>query len=326
MTNTLPIQEWLNVIKDEYLAGMVKDGGSSIKFAVPVREDLGGLLKDALTGLASKLGYQVVSVDSSKTRVHLPQEIFFSIAEQIDWRTLARQVLLQLSKNANYSTDTIDPKTDSPIMRAIGDANSVEESMIALHLRPRLFEGISFNTNMSRDFRVAMTHLCLTEMGNTVQKQEAIPLLEWLTGNNRRVSSVRRYSIYNSIVRTNAKYFFQSLLYWVRFVGYSGTVVLLNNSRVTLRQNPRDGLLFYSRPAVLDHYELLREFVDGTDHLEGLLMVVLPSNDFLDTEYSRANKGLGAYDALKGRIADEIRDRSQANPLSALVRLADTAA
>ena len=101
-----------------------------------------------------------------------------------------------------------------------------------------------------------MTHLCLTEIGGAGQNQEAVPLIEWLTGGSRRVSSVRAYSIYNSIVRTNARHFVESLLYWVRFVGYSGTVVILNNSRVTLRQNPRDGRRFYSRSAVMDHYEL----------------------------------------------------------------------
>ncbi len=323
MTNTLPIQEWLNVIKDEYLDGLVKDGGTSIKFAVPVREYLGPLLKEVFTATASNLGYQVLSVNSGETKVHMPQEIFFRIAEQVDWRMLARRMLLQLCP-AYYSTDTIDPQTEAPIIAAIGAANALDESEIALALTRAVSRDIAQNAKMSRDFRVAMTHLCLTEIGGAGQNQEAIPLLEWLTGVNRRVSNVKSYSIYNSITRTNAKYLFESLLYWIRFVGYTGTVVLLNNSRVTLRQNPRDGLLFYSRPAVLDHYELLREFIDGTDRLEGLLMVVLPSSAFLDDDNSRSNKGFGIYDALKGRISDEVRDRSQGNPLSTLVRLADT--
>ena len=254
----------------------------------------------------------------------MPQEIFYRIATQIDWRMLARRVLLKLSRNVGYSTDNIDPQPESPIIGAIEAANMVAENMIALELRKNVFTDIAQNAKMSRDFRVAMTHLCLTEMGGAGKNQEAVPLIDWLTGVNRRVSNVKSYSIYNSITRTNAKYLFESLLYWIRFVGYTGTVVLLNNSRVTLRKNPRDGLLFYSRPAVLDHYELLREFIDGTDRLEGLLMVVLPSGAFLDDDNSRSNKGFGIYDALKGRISDEVRDRSQGNPLSTLVRLADT--
>ena len=45
MSNALQIQEWLDVIRDEYLQRFVRDGGSSIKFAVPVREELGALLR-----------------------------------------------------------------------------------------------------------------------------------------------------------------------------------------------------------------------------------------------------------------------------------------
>ena len=155
--------------------------------------------------------------------------------------------------------------------------------------------------------------------GRTWQNLEAIPLIDWLTGRSRRVSNVRAYSIYNSIVRTNARHFLESLLYWVRFAGYPGTVVLLNDSRVTLPRNPRDGLRFYSRSAVMDHYELLRELIDATDRLGGLFMVVLSNADFLDED--RRGKGFSIYQALMGRIGDEVRDRSQANPMSTLVRV-----
>ena len=160
MTNTLPVQEWLSVIKNEYLDGFVKDGGASIKFAVPTEPDLAPLLKDRLKAAASNLGYIVVGVDAGETRVHMPQEIFFRIASQIDWRLLARQMVLQVSRDAGYLTDTIDSDSETPILEAISVANSVEEGMIALELRNPLYRAVAQNTGMSRDFRVAMTHLC----------------------------------------------------------------------------------------------------------------------------------------------------------------------
>jgi hypothetical protein len=275
-----------------------------------------------LKAVASSLGYLVASVDSGETRVHMPQEVFFRVAGQIDWRLLGRRVVLRLSEDAGYLTDTINPGDDTSILEAISVANSVEESMIALEMRSPLFRTVAQNTNMSRDFRMAMTHLCRAEMGGVGQNQDAAPLLEWLTGANRRVSNVRRYSIYNSIVRTNARHLFESLLYWVRFAGYTGTVVLLNNSRVTLRQNPRDGLLFYSRPAVMDHYELLRELIDSIDRLDGFLGIILSNEDSLDDDPRR--KGVPIYQALHARIADEFQARNQANPMATLVRLADS--
>ena len=321
MTNTLPIQEWLTVIEDEYLDGFVKDGGSAIKFVVPVQEDLAPLLQARLSAMAGGLGYLVVKVDSGETRVHMPQEIFFRIAQQIDWPLLARRVMLRLCEDAGYHTGTIDPQGEPLILEAVSTANSVEESMIALEMRNPLFRAVAQNYNMSRDFRMAMTHFCRAEMGGIGQDQEAAPLIDWVTGANRRVSNVRSYSIYNSIVRTNARHLLESLLYWGRFAGYSGSVVLLNNSRVTLRQNPRDGLLFYSRPAVMDHYELLRELIDGTDRLNGLLGIVLSKEDILDDDPRR--KGFSIYQALQARIADEVQARDLANPMSTLVRLTD---
>ena len=326
MTNILSLQEWLRVINEEYLEGFVSDGGSALKFVVPARQDLVPLLRDRIAADAGAQDYLVVAVDAGETRVHMLQEVFFRIAEQIDWRQMARRVVLRLAGEAGYHTDTVNLNSDTPILEAISQASSVgaspvEESLIRMELRNPLFESVTRNGSMSRDFRVAMTQLCLTEMGGAGQNQEAVPLIEWLTGVNRRVSSVRRYEIYNSIVRTNARHFLESLLYWVRFVGYPGTCVILDDARVTLRRNPRDGRRFYSRAAVMDHYELVRELIDGTDRLEGLLLVVLADEGFLDEDIR--GKGFCIYQALRSRIADEVRSRTQANPMATLVRLAD---
>ena len=323
MSNPLTTQEWLQVIRDEYLRSFIKDGGSSIKFVVPFKEGVAALIEDAFESMASQIGYLVVRVNAADTRVHMPQEVFFRIASQIDWRYLARRMVLRLCEDLPYETANIDPCSETPIIGAISAINEVEESQIALDLRRNLPRVVTQNQSMARDFRLAMTHLCLTEMGGSGQNLEAVPLIDWLTGRSRRVSNVRAYSIYNSIVRTNAKHFLESLLYWVRFVGYMGTVVILNDSRITLRSNPRDELRFYSRSAVMDHYELLRELIDGTDRLEGLFMIVLANSEFLDEDL--AGKGYFIYQALRWRIADEVRDRTQANPMATLVRLADTA-
>ena len=321
MTGNLALQDWLHFIRNEYLDGFIDDGGSALKFAVPVKEDLAPLLKDHFARDARDLGYLLVEVDAGVTRVHMLQEIFFRIAEQIDWRLLARLVVLKLCEDLPYDTRGVDPSGDSPILEEISAANDVPESQVALDLRRRLPAAVTQNRGMSRDFRLAMTQLCITEMGGTAQNHEAVPLLEWLTGVNRRVSSVRHYLIYNGILRTNARHFLESLLYWVRFVGYSGTAVILDTRRVTLRRNPGDSLRFYSRSAVMDHYELLRELIDGADRLDGLMMVVLASEDFLDDDIR--GKGFSIYQALRSRIADEVRSRTQANPLATLVRLSD---
>ena len=172
---------------------------------------------------------------------------------------------------------------------------------------------------MAKDFRVAMSQLCRMEDTRDDGQYDGQPVLDWLTGANTRVSSVRPFSIYTGINRTTARYFIESALYWVHFAGYTGTVILLDNSRVTLARNPKDGQRYYTRAMAMDHYELLREFVDDIDRLSGTLLVVVTNSDFLDE--SAASRGYGIYQALRTRVMDDVRDRNLANPVASLVRL-----
>jgi hypothetical protein len=75
---------------------------------------------------------------------------------------------------------------------------------------------------------------------------------------------------------------------------------------------------------MLDAYEVLRQFIDGTDRLKGCLIVVFAAPEFLVVE--PGSRGLGAYDALRLRVYDEVRDSRLANPMGAMVRLSATGA
>ena len=93
---------------------------------------------------------------------------------------------------------------------------------------------------------------------------------------------------------------------------------MLDNTRVTLARNPRDGKRYYTRPMTMDHYELLREFVDSVDRLNGMLMVVTTNPDFVDEDHPRS---YAIYQALQTRIMNDVRDKNLANPIASLVRL-----
>lgn len=85
-----------------------------------------------------------------------------------------------------------------------------------------------------------------------------------------------------------------------------------------------DGSLSYRRTAVIDCYEVLRQFVDSVDEIENCLIVVAAPPLFA-TESEKRSVDY-EYQALKMRIWDEVRDRKRANPLSPMVRLSNTEA
>ena len=318
MSKTIPIQDWLQNIDDEYLSAFVREGGASIKFAV-TPDGLKPDLYEAVDIRCQKLDYIFARLDAAEIRAHMPQDLFFGLAHQVDWRFLARRLILRLASGRGYAVEGINPKVSGNVFAAIAEANEIELQFFLGEIRPAIQNHVFKNPRMAKDFRVAMTQLCLMENTRDDGEYDGQPVLEWLTGVNTRVSNVRPFSIHTGINRTTARYFIESVLYWIRFAGYTGTVVLLDNSRVTLARNPKDGRRYYTRAMAMDHYELLREFVDDVDRLSGTLLVVVTNSEFLDE--SAASRGYGIYQALRTRVMDDVRDRNLANPVASLVRL-----
>ena len=321
MSYTVSLEEWLKHMGLEYLFAFVRKGGSSIKFVVtPAESDASKeALLEKTEALCKERGYLLIKLNAAEMRAHMPQDVFFHLARQIDWRLFARRMILRLAEEQSYKIGGIDPETTGNIFESIATANDLESgATVFTELRPHLERDVLRNPNMMRDFRVGMFQLCLPQNAERHGALGGDPLLDWLTGVDLRIGAVRPFSIYTPINRTTARYFIASTLYWIHHVGCSGTVILFDNSRVTLARNPKDGLRYYTRATAMEHYELLREFVDSVDQLTSTLFVVLTSQDFVDENSTR---GYGIYQALRTRVMDDVRDRNMANPIASLVRL-----
>ena len=319
MPDTIPLQNWLRYLKQEYLTSFIQDGGTAVKFVVTPdarRADLASALQD----MCVELDYLFVKLDAAETRVHMPHDIFFGLARQIDWRLLARRRILKLAAGRGYQVEGIAPGLTANIYQRIAHANNLDAQPFRIGIEQGIQDAVFKSVEMARDFRVGMFQLCLGEDVSDRTEYTSQPLLDWLTGANTRIGNVRPFSIYTGINRSTARYFIESALHWVRDVGFAGTVILLDNSRVTLSPNPRDGQRYYTRAMAMEHYELLREVVDSADDLTATLLAVSTGMEFLNEE--RTSKGYGAYPALRTRIMDDVRDRNLVNPVASLVRLA----
>src|SRR5690242_2930788 len=134
------------------------------------------------------------------------------------------------------------------------------------------------------------------------------------------MTTVRSALIYTRIGRHNARAMLASTTALLLAAGYRGLVVCFDYGRLAVTRRPpveaRNGF-YYSKAAVLDAYEVLRQFIDATDELRGVLIVAVMPPELMTDE----SRGLPAYSALQLRIADEVRDRRRANPFAALIRL-----
>ena len=310
--------EWLDYLDREYLATFVAEGGSAVKFVVTDAQGRADLIRQ-LVRAGEKRGYLALTANAVEHRFHMPQDLFFAMAGQVDWRRAARRFIIRLAQEEGFRTDGVDAAQEG-VFQAIADRAEVNAGYLFTNLTPAL-QRVYFDKNMSKDFRVAMTHLCRHER-SPEQPFQGQAIIDWLTGRNTRMSYVKQYSIFTPVNRTTARHLLRSAFHWFRSAGYTGTMVLLDNERVTKRLRPEDRSRYYTRAMTIDHYELLREFIDGADRLPATLLVVCSGSDFLDQEADRQSRGVGIYPALQTRIIDDVRDRTRQNPAAALCRLA----
>ena len=65
MTNSISYPDWVEIIKTEYLDSFIREGGSSIKFAVPVEDGIRPSLFRDVRRVAEDLDYLVAEVNSN---------------------------------------------------------------------------------------------------------------------------------------------------------------------------------------------------------------------------------------------------------------------
>ena len=309
-------QEWFQTIRQEYLQRFVGQGGSSVKFVVTPSDTDRAHVQDQLVALAVQEQYACVRVDAKDTKIHMMDKFFHQVSRRVPWDELASQFVRRLLQENGYQ---IPEGKEEFSLAGVARMNERAEPLLRRDLNSWLERAIYHDTHMCQEFRMAMIRLCLGQMDSGAESPFMTePVKAWLSGELRQISSLKEALIFQKIVRTNARYMFASLSRWLRLVGKTGLVVSLDLSRCLESKKPTspEGL-YYGVSATLDAYEMLRQFIDGTDELESLLLVVSVPPEFL----TDTRRGLSRYEALKLRIWDEVRDRQYQNPLGALIRL-----
>jgi hypothetical protein len=233
----------------------------------------------------------------------------------VRWRDLAVHAV-----RAAYTREGL-PAGDSVLLQRVAAEHGVDALELRLTMRRALEYDILADTRLALDFRRAMLRLCQAELtGGPAAADERNDVLAWLHGEPVPLTRLRALLISARIDRSTARSLLLSLASWLAKTGSQGLVLDLDLERLAVVRRPpaaeREGH-YYSRAAILDAYEVLRQLIDATDDLHHCLVVAtLPPP--LVTDEAR---GLPAYSALHLRVADEVHDRRRANPFAALVRL-----
>ena len=309
--------EWVAVIRREYLQSFLPNGGAAVKFAVVDDPESRKEIQLQLREAAKQDGLLVAKIDAQYIKMHMMDRVFHKIAKQTDWDELAVTFLTRLLRENGYQLPVERKEFTLPYIAALNDR---EEALLRRDLRSWIEKAIYRHPGMCQEFRLAMIRLCLTQL----DPDDANPFLsegikEWLCGELRSISALKEALIFQKVAKHNARHMLTSLTQWLRILGKPGLLVTLDISRYLVPGRPThpDATLYYSAAAVLDMYEVLRQCIDGTDDMEGCLLVVLAPPEFISDD----RRGLNRYEALKLRIWDDVRDKNQPNPFAPLIRI-----
>lgn len=312
----LGAEDYAAFVAKEYLGDYLRAGGAAVRFVVTGSDEVAARWHRQLASVAEAEGYLYVATDSADLRIHLIEQVYAAIARSVDWANLTRRQV-----RAAWEDLGMPPGPAGLSVAAVAAEHDVAIAEAARSMRRRLESELLRDPGLDRDFRLAVLRMCQAELATgDVLAAERDAVLAWLRTEPAPAKLLRSAAVTGRIARHNARAMLISLAAWRARVTGSGLVLDVDLARVAVARRPpveeRSGF-YYSKAAVLDAYEVLRQLVDATDDLAAVFVsVVLPPD--LVTDESR---GLPAYSALHLRVADEIHDRRRANPFAALVRL-----
>ncbi len=302
--------EWIDALDREYLGDYIAAGGGSVKFAVG-EPDATRPVFEQLEALAARHGFLFVELGAASTRLNRSDEIFFEIARNLDWDRLA-----QLWVRAALNGKGLRPETLPADLSSVSASAGVDEAEAREVLKAAL-RGLYSDYAMCQEFRLAMVQLCKAQFEGLENCAATVKL--WLRGELRRVSEIKDAKLFQKIGRHNARLMLQSLAVWLLRNGEPGLVVTIDITRCVETAKRFDRLpgFYYSSGALNEAYEVLRQLIDSSSALPGVLIAVSAPPAFLSDE----KRGVDRYQALKMRIFDDVRSRTVQNVLAPLVRL-----
>lgn len=307
---------YADFLGEEYLASYLPSGGGSVKIVVAGDAEVADRFERSLRAVAEQQHALMVSLSAETTKVHMIDQVFFTVARQIDWDQVAAAIV-----GTAYDHIAVPATRGRLTVAEVAADHDLDPRELYRSVRRQLEHILLADTSLPRELRRALLRLAQAHLGSgDVDRAEAHVVRGWLTGDRVGMRELREAMIYTRIGRHNARTMLTCLGRLLLQAGHRGLVLHLDLTRLAEARRPalpeRTGI-YYSKAAVLDAYELLRQLIDATDELAGMLVVAVVPPDLVSDE----KRGLPSYAALQLRVADEVRDRRRTNPFASLVRL-----
>jgi len=277
---TAGLNVYLDVLYEDYLSSYIKQGGSVFKMVIGV---YGGGKTHLLYNIR-EIAWEENFVSSYITLT--PQETPFSKLEQI-YKAIVANLIYQQSQETLL--EGYDRGIEAVLKKWFHEvytnfSGKIEEEFLAEELEKHVsslgpYESTSFKNANKEAF------LCLARNAD----DDFSLIIQWLTGESIVKSEVKKFKIFDKIDKSTAFKMIRSLVQWIREIGYSGIVVLLDEAEQTPSMSSREK----------DHLlSNLRELIDlcvQTSFKNTMWFYAVPDENFLEGKKA-------IYEALRQRV------------------------
>lgn len=309
--------DWLEILKKYYLDDYIKFGGAAFKLLLA--RDNESVLRE-VRSLAEKCDYVYVQVSAADTRVDKIDQLFFAITKQIDWDALVSRDAMNFLRTLDYEIPEGVAPSDTAV---IAELNGSDQEDLLREIRRATRQTITQDRLMCKEFRTAVAQLRSAQFfPRSVTPSDTETLSGWLRGEKVSAAALRELRIYSKIGRHNAREMLIALAHWLATSLGMGLVIGLNLSALILTRSTPLGerpSFYYSRSALLDAYEVIRQFIDETDNITHCLICAVAPPE-IETDEKRS---IYKYYALQSRLLSEVRDLDCQDMLASTVHLSD---
>ncbi len=278
---TVGLEPYLAIIDQEYLGSFIKRGGSAFKLVIGVYGGGKTHFLYCVRDIAWKHNFIVsyVSLSPHESPFHKLELVYRAIVRSIMSPLSADELLSGYEKGIqSFLRAWFSTKYEELKSKGLSKEDLRQD---LLHYVARIggIESISFAKAIRSAFRALLDG----------REEDFDNICQWLTGEGYDRYIHRKYGIFQKIDRTTAFPLIRSLVQWIKEIGYSGLVVLLDEAEripsLTTKQREY-------------HLSNLREIIDACAHtsFQGVMIFyAVPDETFLEGRTQ-------IYEALRQRV------------------------
>lgn len=292
---------YTKIIAEEYLQDLIKYGGSSFKLVVGTYGGGKTHFLYTIQGNAWEANYisSYVVLTPSSTPFHKLELVYKSIVTNLVYPQSPEELLNGYDTGIDALLKSWFSSKRNEISRQFS-GEDLDHEIKDYISRLALYESTSFQNAIKNAF------LALYD-----DNEESFGLItQWLKGENPPKTLLKNFNIFEKIDKSTAFKMIRCLNQWIRDIGYSGIIILMDEAEQTPSMTTKE------RSTLLQN---LRELIDACSRgtLKGtMIFYAVPDESFLEGKTA-------VYEALNQRLSTVFYSKGKLNPSGVKISLDD---